>query len=105
MEKLTIGLEWFLNPDHMPLIIGMKKGWFKAEGLEITMVEPEEHFDAIDEMREGKMDIAITEPLHLVEDRAAGEDVIGFARFLHTNGGVMYNKGFIDFQYMDRQFF
>ncbi|WP_153730750.1 ABC transporter substrate-binding protein [Sporosarcina obsidiansis] len=93
MEKLIIGLEWFLNPDHMPLIIGMKKGWFAEEDLEIEMVEPEEHFDAIDEMKAGKMDIAITEPLHLVEDRAEGEDVVGFARFLHTNGGVMYMKG------------
>ena len=59
------------------------------------MIEPEEHFDAIDEIKAGTMDIAITEPLHLVQDRAKDEPVIGFARFLHTNGGVMYlkNKG------------
>ncbi|PWA08433.1 ABC transporter substrate-binding protein [Pueribacillus theae] len=93
MEKLTVGLEWFINPDHLPMMIGLEKGWFQDAGLKIEMVEPEEHFDAIDEMKAGKMDIAITEPLHLVEDRAAGEDVVGFARFLHTNGGVMYIKG------------
>ena len=29
MDKLTVGLEWFLNPDHMPLILGIEKGWFK----------------------------------------------------------------------------
>ena len=34
-------------------------------------------------------DCAVTEPLHLVEDRAKGELCVGFARFLHTNGGVM----------------
>jgi ABC-type nitrate/sulfonate/bicarbonate transport system substrate-binding protein len=33
--------------------------------------------------------VAITEPLHLVEDRAEGRPCVGFARFLHTNGGVM----------------
>lgn len=38
------------------------------------------------------MDLAITEPLHLVEDRANDEPVIGIGRFLHTNGGVMYVK-------------
>src|SRR5690606_12595728 len=71
------------------------KGWFEEENLEIELIEPEEHFDAIDEIKAGTMDIAITEPLHLVEDRAKDQDVIGFARFLHTNGGVMYlkNKG------------
>lgn len=25
MEKLVVGLEWFLNPDHLPLILGMEK--------------------------------------------------------------------------------
>lgn len=92
MEKLKVGLEWFINPDHIPLMLGMKKGWFEEENLEIEMIEPEEHFDAIEEIKAGSMDIAITEPLHLVEDRAKGHDVIGFARFLHTNGGVMYVK-------------
>lgn len=95
MEKIKIGLEWFINPDHIPIMVGLKKGWFKEEALEIEMIEPKEHFDAIDEIKAGTMDIAITEPLHLVQDRAKDEPVIGFARFLHTNGGVMYlkNKG------------
>ena len=92
MDKLTVGLEWFLNPDHMPLIIGIEKGWFKEESLEIEMIEPKEHFDALDEIENGSMDIAITEPIHLVQDRAKEQNVIGFARYLHTNGGIMYNK-------------
>lgn len=93
MEKIRVGLEWFMNPDHLPIMIGIKKGWFEEVGLEVDMFEPEKHFDAIDEIKAGRMDIAITEPLHLVEDRAVGEQVIGFSRFLHTNGGVMYLRG------------
>ena len=95
MDKLTVGLEWFLNPDHMPLIIGIEKGWFKEESLEIEMIEPKEHFDALDEIENGSMDIAITEPIHLVQDRAKEQNVIGFARYLHTNGGIMYNLSLI----------
>ena len=56
------------------------------------MIEPKEHFDALDEIENGSMDIAITEPIHLVQDRAKEQKVIGFARYLHTNGGIMYNK-------------
>lgn len=92
MEKLTIGLEWYLNPDHLPIVIGMEKGWFQEAGLDIKLIEPKEHYDAVTLLKNRSIDIAITEPLHLVEDRAAGEDVIGFARYLHTNGGVMYIK-------------
>ena len=81
-----------LNPDHMLLILGIEKGWFKEESLEIEMIEPKEHFDALDEIENGSMDIAITEPIHLVQDRAKEQNVIGFARYLHTNGVLCITK-------------
>ena len=39
-DKLTIGLDWFINPDHAPLIIAQKRGFFKEVGLEVEMIEP-----------------------------------------------------------------
>ena len=65
-----------LNPDHLPLILGIEKGWFKEEALEIEMIEPE-HFDALEEIENNSMDIAITEPIHLVEDKATNQNVVG----------------------------
>ncbi len=90
MEKLRLGLEWFLNPDHVPLLVAQEKSWFRAAGIDLELVEPERHFDAMEEIEAGRMEVAITEPIHLVQDRAKGEPVVGFARFLHTNGGVMF---------------
>jgi ABC-type nitrate/sulfonate/bicarbonate transport system substrate-binding protein len=90
METIRLGLEWFLNPDHVPLLIAQHNGWFRKAGIELEIIEPEEHLDAVEAIEDGAMDVAITEPLHLVEDRAEGRPVVGFARFLHTNGGVMY---------------
>ena len=31
MEKLIVGLEWFLNPDHLPLILGIEKAGLKKK--------------------------------------------------------------------------
>lgn len=90
MSKLRLGLEWFLNPDHVPLLVGIEQGWFAEAGLDLDLVEPSEHVDAIAELQAGTLDIAVTEPVHLVEDRSQGHEVVGWARFLHTNGGVMY---------------
>jgi ABC-type nitrate/sulfonate/bicarbonate transport system substrate-binding protein len=90
MDTIRLGLEWFLNPDHVPLLIAQENGWFRDAGIELEIIEPEEHLDAVEAIEDGQMDVAITEPLHLVEDRAEGRPVVGFARFLHTNGGVMY---------------
>ena len=93
MRVLKIGLEWFINPDHTPFFVAKELGWFKEEGLEIELIEPKAHMDPMDDICAGRLDIAITEPLHVISDRAEGQKVIGFARFLHTNGGVMYLKG------------
>lgn len=90
VDRLRIGLEWFLNPDHLPFLIASEKGWFAEADLDVQLVEPREHLDAIDAVEKGEIDLAITEPIHLVADCAKGRSVVGFARFLHTNGGVMY---------------
>jgi putative hydroxymethylpyrimidine transport system substrate-binding protein len=90
MKTFRLGLEWFLNPDHLPFLIGLEKGWFRDAGLDLELVEPATHLDALAEITAGRMDAAITEPIHLLEDAAKGQSVMGFARFLHTNGGVMY---------------
>ena len=93
MERLRLGLEWFLNPDHLPFLIAQELGWLEQAGIELELVEPAEHMDALAQIESGQLDLAITEPIHLVEDRAQGGHVVGFARFLHTNGGVMYLRG------------
>ncbi|MEL7369198.1 MAG: ABC transporter substrate-binding protein [Myxococcota bacterium] len=90
MRTFKIGLEWFMNPDHVPLLIGLERGWFRDEGLDVELVEPEAHQDAVAALEAGDLDMAITEPIHLVEDVAKERPVRGFARFLHTNGGVMF---------------
>ena len=30
--KLQLGLEWFLNPDHLPLIAGIELGRYRCHG-------------------------------------------------------------------------
>jgi len=38
--KLTVLLDWFMNPDHAPLVIAQENGYFADAGLEVEMVEP-----------------------------------------------------------------
>eukprot|EP00746_Dinoflagellata_sp_MGD_P145556 gnl/MRDRNA2_/MRDRNA2_78151_c0_seq1.p1 gnl/MRDRNA2_/MRDRNA2_78151_c0~~gnl/MRDRNA2_/MRDRNA2_78151_c0_seq1.p1 ORF type:complete len:345 (-),score=74.49 gnl/MRDRNA2_/MRDRNA2_78151_c0_seq1:107-1141(-) len=90
--KLRLSLEWFLNPDHLPLLVANKTGIFKDVGLEVEIIEPDDHFEPLKQIQEGKLDVAITETIHLIQDRAKGEKVMGFGRFLHTDGGVMFLK-------------
>lgn len=39
-DKLTVLLDWFLNPDHAPLVVAEQIGAFKEEGLDVELVPP-----------------------------------------------------------------
>ena len=82
--KIRLSLEWFVNPDHLPLIVALRDGLFADAGLDVELVEPSDHWEAEREILEGQLDVSVTETLHLAQDAAAGKSVLGFARFLHT---------------------
>lgn len=39
-EKLTLILDWYINPDHAPIMVAEQIGAFKAEGLDVKIVPP-----------------------------------------------------------------
>ncbi|WP_281646973.1 ABC transporter substrate-binding protein [Parendozoicomonas sp. Alg238-R29] len=39
-EELKLMLEWFVNPDHGPIIIAQQKGYFDKTGVKVTIQEP-----------------------------------------------------------------
>ena len=93
LETIRLGLEWFTNPDHLPLIVAQHHGIFTAFGLHVELIEPSDHWEAEEEILAGRLDVAVTEPLHLAQDAAQEKPVLGFSRFLHTDGGVLYDAG------------
>ena len=39
-DKMTLLLDWFVNPDHGPIIIAEENGYFEEVGLEVEVVAP-----------------------------------------------------------------
>jgi putative hydroxymethylpyrimidine transport system substrate-binding protein len=39
-EKLTVLLDWFVNPDHAPLFVAQEKGFFSKRGLDVELIAP-----------------------------------------------------------------
>jgi putative hydroxymethylpyrimidine transport system substrate-binding protein len=39
-EKVTVLLDWFINPDHAPIMVAEQIGAFKDAGLEVEIVPP-----------------------------------------------------------------
>jgi len=59
-EKITLLLDWFINPDHGPIIIAQEKEYFKELGLEVEIIPPANPSDPPKLVAAGKADIAIS---------------------------------------------
>jgi len=58
--RMTVLLDWFLNPDHAPLIVAKEKGYFKEQGLDVTFIAPANPNDPPKIVAAGKADIAVS---------------------------------------------
>ena len=59
-DKLTVYLDWFVNPDHGPLVIAHTQGYFKENGLEVELVAPSDPSAPPRLIAAGQGDIAIS---------------------------------------------
>ncbi len=94
MTKLKVALEWFINPDHLPFILGIELGEFKKAGLDVELIEPKAHYDGFESLKNKEIDIHTNEPLHLFEHYFEGIKSLGC--FFETRGGVMIRKSSMD---------
>ncbi len=59
-ENLTLLLDWFINPDHGPIIIAQKNGYFSDYDLEVKIIAPADPSAPPKLVAAGKGDIAIS---------------------------------------------
>lgn len=85
--KLQLSLEWFLNPDHLPLIAGIELGWYREAGLELELLVPDDHYDGLAATVNGDIAFACNEPLHMIDDDRPGLKALGC--FFETDGGIL----------------
>ncbi|HHT0457007.1 TPA: ABC transporter substrate-binding protein [Raoultella planticola] len=59
-EKLTLVLDWYINPDHAPIMVAGQIGAFKAQGLDVKIVPPSDPALPPRLVAAGQADLAIT---------------------------------------------
>jgi putative hydroxymethylpyrimidine transport system substrate-binding protein len=70
-RELTLVLDWFLNPDHAPIVIAEERGYFADAGLDVTIEEPSDPNTPPKRVAAGKADLAVSyQPqLHMQVDQ------------------------------------
>ena len=59
-DKMTLILDWFVNPDHGPIIVAEENGYFAEQGLEVEVIAPADPSDPPKLAAAGKADLAIS---------------------------------------------
>ena len=59
-DKMTLLLDWFVNPDHAPIIVAREKGFFADQGLQVEVIAPADPSDPPKLVAAGKGDLAIS---------------------------------------------
>ena len=71
-KKLTVMLDWFVNPDHAALVVAQQKGFFAAQNLEVELQTPADPNDPPKLAAAGKVNLAITYQPQLMMHVTAG---------------------------------
>ncbi len=71
-DRLTVLLDWFINPDHAPILVAQQIGAYRAEGLEVVLVPPADATMPPKLVAAGEGDIALTAEPQFLEQVAAG---------------------------------
>jgi putative hydroxymethylpyrimidine transport system substrate-binding protein len=58
-EKLTLLLDWFVNPDHAPILVAEQRGYFEDAGLDVEIIAPADPNDPPKLVAAGQADIGI----------------------------------------------
>jgi len=83
-DKLTVLLEWFVNPDHAPLVVAKELGLFKKAGLEVEFVPPSDPSIVPRAVASGQADIGIHYQPNLYLDHEAGVPLVRFGTLVET---------------------
>jgi putative hydroxymethylpyrimidine transport system substrate-binding protein len=83
-EKMTVLLDWFVNPDHAPLIIAREKGFFKDAGLDVALIAPADPNDPPKLVAAGKAELAVSYQPQLHVHAEAGLPLVRIATLVAT---------------------
>jgi putative hydroxymethylpyrimidine transport system substrate-binding protein len=83
-DRLTVLLEWFVNPDHAPLVVARELGLFEKAGLKVDLLPPSDPSIVPRAVASGQADVGIHYQPNLYLDHAAGVPLVRFGTLVET---------------------
>ncbi|ETX30140.1 ABC transporter substrate-binding protein [Roseivivax isoporae] len=59
-DEMTLILDWFVNPDHGPIVLAEELGYFEEAGLDVEVIAPADPADPPKMAAAGRADLAVS---------------------------------------------
>lgn len=82
--SIKLMLDWFVNPNHGPIVIAAQKGYFEQQGIKVEILEPADPSTPAKLVAAGKMDLAVTYQNTLTIDVAEKLPLVRSATLIAT---------------------
>ena len=94
-DKLTVLLDWFVNPDHAPLVVAKAGGYFERAGLDVELIAPADPSAPPKLVAAGQGDVAVTYQPDLMLQLKEGLPLVRFGTLVETplNSLVVLKNG------------
>jgi putative hydroxymethylpyrimidine transport system substrate-binding protein len=83
-DRFTLLLDWYVNPDHAPLVIAKEGGHFARAGLDVDMIVASDASAPAKLVAAGKADAAITYQPDMMLQLKAGLPLMRFGTLVET---------------------
>ena len=77
-DRVTVLLDWFVNPDHAPILAAQQVGAYAAENLDVVLVPAADGTMPAKLVAAGRADIALTDEPQFIQQVAAGLKLVRF---------------------------
>jgi NitT/TauT family transport system substrate-binding protein len=79
LQRVTVQLDWFPEPEHGGLYQALAKGWFKDEGLDVVLIPGGGNVKVTQIVATGRADIGQSATTQVIQARAAGLPISNIA--------------------------
>ncbi len=93
VHKVRVLLDFFPNPNHVPLYAALERGFFAQEGIEVEILVPGDPSDPAKLAAARTVELALTPQINFLIARAAGLPLIATAALIDRSlGGLLSLK-------------
>ncbi|MEA3356413.1 MAG: ABC transporter substrate-binding protein [Candidatus Bipolaricaulota bacterium] len=91
--KVSVILDFFANPNHVPLYVAAEKGFFTAEGIEVEILIPADPSDPLKLAAARTTEVALSPQINFLIARDAGLPLLAIGALIETPlGGLLSMK-------------